>query len=50
MIPSVRRALVALTALLALLAPATAAHAAAASKADVLLGWTQPTAAATAAW
>jgi hypothetical protein len=44
-----RRTLVVLVSVLALLAPATAVQAAA-TKAEVLLGWTQPTAASTAAW
>ena len=44
-----RRTLVVLVSVLALLAPATAATAAP-TKAEVLRGWTQPTAASTAAW
>jgi hypothetical protein len=47
---SIRRLLVVLASSLVLIIPATAAHAATASKADVLLGWTQTTAASTAAW
>ena len=49
MTPFARRTLVVLISVLALLAPATVAHAAA-SKTEVLAGWTQPTAASTAAW
>jgi hypothetical protein len=45
-----RRTLVVLVSVLALLVPGNLAHAATASKAEVLLGWTQPTAASTAAW
>jgi hypothetical protein len=44
-----RRTLVVLVSVLALLAPASVAEAAA-TKAEVLHGWTQPTAASTAAW
>jgi hypothetical protein len=44
-----RRTLVVLLSVLALLAPATVANAAA-TKAEVLSGWTQPTAASTNAW
>ena len=44
-----RRTLVVLVSVLALLAPASVAEAAA-TKAEVLRGWTQPTAASTAAW
>ena len=50
MTPIVRRTLVVLISVLALLAPASLAHAATASKTEVLAGWTQPTAASTAAW
>ncbi len=49
MTPFVRRTLVVLSSVLALLTPATAADAAA-SKAEVLSRWTQPTAASTADW
>jgi hypothetical protein len=49
MTPSVRRLLVVLVSVLALLTPAGVAHAAA-SKAEVLSSWTQPTASSTAAW
>jgi hypothetical protein len=49
MTPSIRRMLVVLVSVLALLAPAGVAHAAA-SKAEVLSSWTQPTASSTAAW
>ncbi len=49
MTPFVRRTLVVLISVLALLAPAAVANAAA-SKTEVLSGWTQPTAASTAAW
>jgi len=49
MAPSVRRTLVVLISVLALLAPAAVANAAA-PKTEVLSGWTQPTAASTAAW
>ena len=45
-----RRLFVAACASVALLAPSTVAHAAAPSKAEVLLGWTQTTAASTNAW
>ena len=47
--PFVRRTLVVLTTVLALLAPAGVANAAA-SKAEVLSRWTQPTASSTADW
>ena len=50
MTPYVRRTLVVLFSVLALLAPAAVADAAAASKAEVLSKWTQPTASSTAAW
>jgi hypothetical protein len=50
MTPIVRRTLVVLISVLALLAPASLAHAATASKTEVLAGWTQPSAASTAAW
>ena len=49
MTPFVRRTLVVLISVLALLAPAAVANAAA-SKTEVLSGWTQPTASSTAAW
>lgn len=49
MTPSARRTLVVLLCALALLAPAGVAHAAA-SKAEVLSRWTQPTASSTADW
>ena len=46
----IRRLLVVLASTLVLTVPATAAHAAAATKAEVLSSWTQPTAASTNAW
>jgi Prokaryotic phospholipase A2 len=46
----IRRMLVVLASSLVLIVPATAAHAAAASKAEVLSSWTQPTAASTSSW
>ena len=50
MTPFVRRTVVVLISVLALLAPGTVANAATASKAEVLLAWTQPTASSTATW
>jgi opacity protein-like surface antigen len=50
MTPPLRRTLVLLTTVLALVVPATAANAAAATRSDVLSGWTQTSAGSYAAW